>query len=114
MTRTLSGVQTRDKSLRSKSTIITFSARSFSLLSNSSPANRSDSGNRRPPPRALDRPRFDLALTNLQEAFGRRADDLKRPQIEIARERGRIALPQPQVQRHGVGLGRDTAAAGRD
>ena len=46
VTRTLSGRQTRARSLRSRSTIITFSARSFSFCSSSAPANRSASGRR--------------------------------------------------------------------
>ena len=102
VTRTLSGRQTRDRSLRSRSTIITFSARSFSLCSSSSPANRSASG------RAVRCrvPLIGRASTwpsrTLRNRSGEALTICVVAQIEIAGERRRVAASQPQVQRHRV------------
>ena len=50
-------------------------------------------------PGALDRPRLDLAVEDLQEPFGRGADDLELAQVEVAGKRRRVAAPQPPVKR---------------
>ena len=42
-------------------------------------------------PGALDRPRLDLAVENLQEPFGRSAQDLELARVEVAGKRRRIA-----------------------
>ena len=71
---------TRDRSLRSRSTIIRFSARSFALSVSAWPSAASCSGPTPRGARALDRPRLDVAAgVDAQEALGRRAEHRARP-----------------------------------
>ena len=50
-------------------------------------------------PRSLDRPRLDLAIgIDPQEAFRRRAEDLKVAEVEVRGERRGVELSQPPVE----------------
>ena len=69
------GRQTRPRSLRTTSTIITFSARSLELFRRASAMAASSSGRRRRGPRAFDRSGLHQPVRLAQEQLGRDADD---------------------------------------
>ena len=77
------GAQTRDKSLRIRSTIIRFSARSLALSASAWPERRIVLGTDAARARALDRPRLDKAVAiDVQEALRRRADHARIGRLE--------------------------------
>ena len=119
-TRTLPGRQTRPRSLRSTSTIMTFSARSLALARSSRASARSS---------AMSRPRgrvplIGSALTwprcvDRQERLGRgrqqrpgTAGQLARAEVEEGREQRRVAGPEAAVQLPRVGVERASRGGG--
>ena len=86
ITRTLPYSQTRPRSLRSRSTIIVSSARSFSLVASSWPSRRSSLGSPRPSARALDRSGCHPPSLRAKEQFRRRGDDREVAVVEERRE----------------------------
>ena len=93
------GRHTFDRSFRSRSTIITFSARSFSLASSSSASRRSSAGVRSPGPCPLDRPGLHPAVgVHAQEPLGRGARHRKAVSPEEGGERRRIHRGEPPVE----------------
>ena len=92
--------QTRPRSLRTRSTIITFSARSFGEQ------------RRRGRGRALDRRRPDPIAVAGQEALGRRRGDVDAVgrQADHGAERRRVALGERRAERGDVGVRRGAAS----
>ena len=107
---TVPGRQTREKSLRIRSTIMMFSARSFSLSSSFSPRRRSSAGSAERALRALDRARLDLAVAhrtgNLPARWRRRGGRARRSRRRrapdwrcAARRKGRADRSRPEAWR---------------
>ncbi len=100
-TRTLPGRQTRPRSFRSRSTIMTCSARSLGLAAIGSPAPAG--------PRALDRHRAGAVAARLQEELRRGRDD--RPAVAVERVRPvRVERGERRLER--ARRARGTAPAG--
>ena len=104
-TRTVPGSHTRPRSLRSTSTIITFSARSLALASSSQASRPVLGAVAAAGPRALDRVRGDEPVRVDREERLRRGGQerarpaglRRRPEVEVRGEQRRIAGPQPAV-----------------
>ena len=98
VTRTLPGRQARERSLRRRSTIITFSARSLgetvSSLANRAIGFRVARAGRG----AFDRPRFDVPVGDFEESFGRGAGNLPAAAVEVAGHRRGIPLTETTVE----------------
>ena len=91
------------RSLRSRSTIITFSARSFSLSHSSSPPSAASSAGVGPRGRVPLIGRVSTGSPRqAQEPLGRGAQRPPPAEVEVGRERRRVAPPQPAVEREGV------------
>ena len=104
-TSTLPSRQTRERSLRRRSTIITFSARSFSLAASSARERLVLGGRGAPRARALDRAGLDPPPSQAQEALGRRRGDDDLAEREVGGERAPGCPP--------AGAGRGRAGRGR-
>ena len=88
------------RSLRIRSTIIRFSARSFALSASARPERRIVLGADPARPRALDRPRLDVRRrVDAQEPLRRRAEHARIRQLDERGERRRVARAQPAVER---------------
>ena len=120
-TRTLPGRQTRPRSLRRTSTIITFSARSLALDRRSRASARSAGAVAPARARALDRVGHDDALASRPTGTApatptgapAAARSAGRPEIEIRREERRVAGPEAPVERPRVAIERRLEAAGQ-
>ena len=97
--RTEPGTHVLPRSLRSRSTIMTFSARSFALVRSASASARSPSAVRGARTCALDRLGLDAIARDAQEQLRRRAEHAAVRKIEIRRERRGVDLAEPQVRR---------------
>ena len=86
------GRQTRERSLRSRSTIITFSARSLSLSASARPSAASCIGPRPAGPGALDRPGLDVAplSSSRRKRSGEALSTVSVAEVEIGGERGGV------------------------
>ena len=103
-TRTLAGSAVAVRSLRSRSTIITFSARSLTDAASSARERRVLLRRRPARPRALDRPRLDDAVLDAQEDLGRDGRELDAAEREERRVVAGPGLQQALEQRPAAGV----------
>ena len=94
----------RPRSLRSRSTIIAFSARSFAEARSRSAAARSSAGHRAARRGALHRPGHDRAVAELEEQLGRGGEHAVAAEVEVRRVRAALRVAEVAVEASRVAL----------